>query len=156
MNENELIKQINNLEDKINPNKLVCRNLRASDWNTLQLWWKNWPEWAATSPTKDILPENGTSGLMIQKNGLPIVAGFIYETNSKCALLEWIVSSPQYRDKDRNQAVELLITEAEQYCKKMGYDYVFSIGRDSNLIKKHKKLGWFVDPGNSREIIKKI
>jgi len=154
MKEQELLKEIQDLEDSIHPNELVCRNLRENDWDTLCEWWSAWPEWNA--PGKDFLPDNGTGGLMIHKNGAPIVAGFIYETNSASVLLEWIVSNPKYRQDDRNTAVEMLITEAERITKEMGYKYMFTIGRNQNLIKKHKKLGWFVDSKPSYEITKKL
>ena len=108
------------------------------------------------TPVKNFLPENGTGGIMIEKNGQPIVAGFIYETNSASILLEWIVSNPDYRDGDRQQAVEMLIIEAEKRTKELGYSYMFTIGRNKNLIETHRKLGWHVDDKPSHEIIKKL
>ena len=78
---------------------------------------------------KDFYPDNGKGGFIVEKNDKPIVAGFLYLTNSKGALLEWIVSDPDYRESDRNNAIELLITGVENVCKSMNYKYVFSIGR---------------------------
>ena len=72
--------------------ELNIRMLKDSDWNTLVEWWDAWPEWHA--PAKDFLPENGTGGFIVEKQDKPIVAGFLYTTNSKAALLEWIVSNP--------------------------------------------------------------
>ena len=66
------------------------RRLTEKDWDTLVSWWNNWPKWKA--PVKDFLPENGKGGLIVEINDIPVVAGFIYLTNSKTALLEWIVS----------------------------------------------------------------
>jgi len=154
MNESELLKEIENLDKEINTNKLIARSLRESDWETLLKWWSSWPDWAA--PSKDFLPDDGTGGIMVEKNNKPIVAGFIYETNSASVLLEWIVSDPEYRDNDRGQAVELLITEAEKLTKSLGYNYMFTIGRNKRLIETHKKLGWFVDEKPSYEITKKL
>ena len=154
MNELELLKEIEDLDKKINTCKLITRNLKESDWDTLVKWWDSWPDW--TAPSKDFLPDDGTGGLMVEKNGMPIVAGFIYETNSSSVLLEWIVSDPEYRDDDRGQAVELLITEAEKMTKSRGYNYMFTIGRNKRLIETHKKLGWSVDDKPSHEIIKKL
>ena len=91
-----------------------------------------------------------------QKNGKPVLAGFIYTTNSKGVWLEWIISDPTYRDKDRQQAIELLITGAENVSKKLGYKYMFSIGRNKHLIETHKKLNWKVDKTPSHELIKNI
>ena len=128
--------------------------LKDSDWDTLVEWWDSWPEW--TAPSKDFLPDNGKGGFMVEKNNQPIVAGFLYTTNSKAALLEWIVSNPKYRESDRNEAVELLIKGAENVCKEQGIKYIFSIGRNKNLIKTHKKLGYQVDDKPSYEIVKII
>ena len=94
--------------------ELNIRRLTENDWETLCKWWDAWPKW--TNPAKDFLPDNGKGGLMVEKNNVPIVAGFLYFTNSKGVLLEWIVSNPEYRDKDRRQAIELLIKGAEEVC----------------------------------------
>ena len=80
MDELELLKEIENLDKTINTKELFTRKLKASDWNTLVAWWDTWPDWVA--PPKGFLPDNGTGGFMVEKNGIPIVAGFIYETNS--------------------------------------------------------------------------
>ena len=134
--------------------ELKARQLKDSDWETLTAWWDSWPDWV--SPSKDFLPDNGTGGLMIQKNNKPIVAGFLYFTNSRSVLLEWIISDPNYKETDRQEAVELLIKTAEKVCKDAGKKYMFSIGRNKNLIKLHEKIGWNVDKKASYEIVKKI
>ena len=119
MNELELLKEIENLNKEITTGKLFARDLNEEDWDTLTSWW-------------NALPDNGKGGIMIEKNNVPIVAGFIYETNSASVLLEWIISNPEYRDTDRQDAIEMLITEAEKLTKKMGYQYMFTIGRNKN------------------------
>ena len=134
--------------------KLNIRKLKESDWDTLVKWWDSWPEWVA--PPKTFLPENGTGGLIVEKDKQPIVAGFLYFTNSQAVLLEWIVSNPEYRDTDRQEAIELLINMAEEICKKQNQVHMFSIGRNKHLIETHKKLGWKVDKKPSYEIVKNI
>tara|TARA_B100001250_G_scaffold90761_1_gene75435 strand:- start:475 stop:939 length:465 start_codon:yes stop_codon:yes gene_type:complete len=154
MNELELLQEIESLDKTINTNELFTRKLRESDWDTLVAWWSTWPEWNA--PARGFLPENGTGGLMVEKNGIPIVAGFIYETNSDGVLFEWVVSNPDYREKDRKDAIEKLINDAETKIRGMGYKHIFSIGRNKSLMDTHKKLGWFVDSKPSHEIIKNL
>ena len=134
--------------------ELNIRKLNNTDYDTLVKWWNGWKEWSP--PSREFLPDNGTGGFIVEKNNKPIVAGFIYSTNSKAALLEWIVSDPAYRDDDREMAIELLITASENVCKEMGYKYVFTIGRNKNLINTHKKLKWNVDEKPSHEIVKII
>jgi len=154
MSELELLKEIERLANKASEDILVCRYLKEEDWDLLSSWWKWW-RWSSNND-KDFFPDNGTCGIMIEKNGTPIVAGFIYYTNSKVALLEWIISNPRYKQSDRKQAIELLITEAEQIVKEKGYKYMFSTVRNKHLINTHEKLGWTVDKNPSHEITKKL
>ena len=154
MNELELLKEIENLNKEITTGKLFARDLNKEDWDTLTSWWNAWPNW--TTPGKDFLPANGTGGIMIERNEECIAAGFLYKTNSNVIILEWIVSNPKYRDTDRQDAIEMLITEAEKLTKKMGYQYMFTIGRNKNLIETHRKLGWSIDDKPSHEITKKL
>jgi len=131
---------------------LNIRRLTDKDWDTLVSWWDNWPKWKA--PVKDFLPENGKGGLIVEINDVPVVAGFIYLTNSKTALLEWIVSNPEYRESDRKQAIELLITGAENLIKSLDYKYLFAVMQHKGLIETHKKLGWKADTKPSYELTK--
>ncbi len=133
---------------------MKLRTLTEQDWDTLCNWWDAWPKWV--NPPKSFLPDNGKGGFMVEKEGKPICAGFIYLTNSDAVLLEWIVSDPEYRESDRKDALELLITGAEAACKEIGKKHMFTIGRNRNLIDMHKKLGWTVDSDPSHEIVKKI
>ena len=128
------------------------RKLTEEDWETLCSWWKWWPKWEA--PVKDFLPENGTGGLIVEINNIPVVAGFIYFTNSKTALLEWIVSNPNYRETNRKDAIEALITASEEYIKQKDYKYVFAVMQHKKLIQTHEKLGWIADAKHSYELTK--
>ena len=132
--------------------ELNIRKLKETDWETLCEWWKEWPMWEP--PALEFLPDNGKGGLMVERNGKPVMAGFIYLTNSKTALLEWIISDPQYRETDRKELLELLITGSEDVCKELGYMFLFSVCRSKKLINTHKKLGWNVDENPSYELVK--
>tara|TARA_Y100000310_G_scaffold57897_1_gene53054 strand:- start:1323 stop:1733 length:411 start_codon:yes stop_codon:yes gene_type:complete len=133
--------------------ELVFRPLKEEDYETICKWWKWW-RWPVIP--KEMLPDKGKSGFIVEKNNIPIVSAFLYLTNSTGALLEWIVSNPEYREDDRKEAIELLITNAEVVCKNMGITYMFSIGRSKHLMKTHEKLGWQVDKKPSYEIIKNL
>jgi hypothetical protein len=134
-------------------NKLNFRPLKEEDYKTICEWWKWW-RWPVIP--REMLPDKGKSGFIVEKNNIPIVSAFLYLTNSTGALLEWIVSNPEYREDDRKEAIELLITNAEDVCKNMGITYMFSIGRSKHLMKTHEKLGWQVDKKPSYEIIKNL
>ena len=146
------MKEIQKMRSQIK-DTFITRNINESDWSILVSWWKWW-RW--TIMPKGFLPENGTGGIMIEKNNIPIIAGFLYETNSDVLILEWVVSNPKYKEKDRKEAVELLIKEAENRAKQLNYKYMFSVGRSKHLINTHEKLGWKIDKKPSHEITKKL
>ena len=131
--------------------ELNIRRLNDEDYSILVKWWDAWPEWQA--PPKTFLPD---TGFIVEKNNIGIVAGYVYMTNSKAALLEWIISNPEYRESDRKDAITLLIQAVERVLKDQGIVHVFTIGRNKHLINTHKKLGWMVDEKPSYEIIKNL
>ena len=126
------------------------RRLEESDYVTISKWWKAW-KWPVLPKT--FLPD---TGFIVEKNNIGIVSGYVYMTNSKAALLEWIVSNPEYRESDRKDAITLLIQAVERVLKDQGVKHIFTIGRNKSLIKKHKELGWDVDENPSYEIIKNL
>jgi len=133
--------------------ELKVRALQESDWETLQEWWKwwRWPEM-----NRDLLPMNGLGGLMICKGDIPVIAGFLYLSNSKVAWLDWIISNPEYKESDRKTALTLVIDSLEEVAKQQNYSIIISIARNKSLINIHKNLGYTVDENPSYEISKKI
>lgn len=129
------------------------RTLTGSDYEILSDWWKAWG-WPVMA--KDMLPDNGTGGIMVENKGENIVAGFLYWSNSKLVWLDWIISNPNADKKIRKQAIEMLILTAEQMVKEAGSKYMMSISRSNSLLKIHEKIGWSIDKTPSHEMIKVI
>jgi len=129
------------------------RTLTESDYEILSDWWKAWG-WPVMA--KDMLPDNGTGGIMVENKGENIVAGFLYWSNSKLVWLDWIISNPNADKKIRKQAIEMLILTAEQMVKDAGSKYMMSISRSNSLLKIHEKIGWSIDNTPSHEMIKVI
>lgn len=129
--------------------KLNIRKLNKKDLDTAKKWWSKWPEWVA--PPDDFLPD---TGIVVESNNKPVVIGFIYLTNAKVCLLEWIISDPEYRQDDRQSLIELLIIGAENMVKELDYKYMFSVCKHKNLINTHEKLGWKTDEKPSHELTK--
>ena len=134
-------------------NELMFRPLKKEDYDTICKWWKWW-RWPIIP--REMLPDDGESGFIVEKDNTLIVSAFLFITNSKGAKLEWIVSNPKYKEDDRKEAIELLINNIERVCKNMGLKYIFSIGRNKHLMETHEKLGWLVDKKPSFEIIKNL
>jgi len=129
------------------------RTLMESDYKILSDWWIAW-SWPVMA--KDMLPDNGTGGIMVEHEGENIVAGFLYWSNSKLVWLDWIISNPK-SDKDiRQEAIKKLILTAESMTKKAGSKYMMSISRSNSLLKIHEQMGWTIDKTPSHEMIKII
>lgn len=135
--------------------ELKVRALQESDWQTLVNWWSSWEDWKI-HPTKESLPMNGIGGLIVEDEESPIVAGFLYLTNSNIAWMEWIISDKNYKKENKREAIELLINSLEQVAKSTGKDIIFSVSKNKGLLNIHKKLGYTIDENPSCEILKKI
>ena len=132
---------------------MKTRTLNESDWETLSDWWKSWG-WPVLP--KDMLPDNGTGGIMVEHDNKNIVAGFLYWSNSKLVWLDWIISNPDAKKDLRQEAIKKLILTAESMVKEAGSNYMMSISRSNSLLKIHKQMGWSVDKTPSHEMIKVI
>jgi hypothetical protein len=139
----------------LNKMKLKVRQIEISDWDMLVEWWNSWKDWGI-GPSKETLPLNGTGGLIVESNGVPIIAGFLYLTNSKVAWLEWIVSDPEYKNNNKKEAIELLIKSLEDVARNAKAEIILSVGRNKSLLNIHEGLGYTVDKNPSHEISKNI
>ena len=129
------------------------RTLTESDYEILTDWWKAWG-WPIL--VKDMLPDNGTGGIMVENEGENIVAGFLYWSNSKLVWLDWIISNPKVNRDIRQEAIKKLILTAEHMTKEAGSKYMMSISRSNSLLKTHEQMGWNVDKTPSHEMVKII
>lgn len=122
--------------------------------NILSGWWKDW-RW--TPPVKSFLPENGTGGLIVYDGDTPVVAGFIYNTNSDVAWADWIISNIKYKDREkRKMAIEALLTALEDVAKKMNKKFIYALVKNQPLINTYKKLGYIQGEAYNTELIKSI
>lgn len=128
------------------------RKLTVEDYdNYLVKWWKAWG-WEPIP--RDFLPEDGTSGLMVTKGDENICAGFLYLTNAKVCLTEFVVSNNEYREKDRSEAIELLIDCILELANDNGYKYAHVILKNNSLVNKYLDAGYTVSDKKVTEMIK--
>lgn len=128
------------------------RPLQEHDYDMLFQWWKWW-RWQA--PPRECLPNEGLGGIMVYKDSIPVCAGFLYFTNSKMAWLEFIVSNPEYRDKDRKEALQLLIHELTGIAQRKGYKAVFASVKNKSLINHYEACGYTVNK-DCAELVKAV
>lgn len=104
--------------------------------------WFKW--WRFPAPPKEMLPENGLGGVMVSAGGVDVCAGFLYLTNSKTFWVEYIVSNPEYRDKDRSIGISVLLTELKLIAKSKGMKFGFMSVKNPALI-GHLKDNGFIE-----------
>ena len=117
--------------------KLTVRTLTEDDYSLLESWWKGWG-WPVVG--KNILPDEGTGGIMVENENKPLAAGFIYWSNSGLCWFDWVISDPEGNKRIRPLAVKYLIQTAEQMVKDAGKSCIMSISRSTSLLKIHKKF----------------
>lgn len=126
------------------------RLLTDNDFTTLINWWNFW---RFPAPKKELLPDNGCGGIMVYKDDVEICAGYLFFTNSKMAWIEFIVSNPNYKQKDRKEAINFLINELGQIAKSKGYEVLFTSVKNENLIKRFKECNYIIGSKNTTEMI---
>ncbi|MGH2666032.1 hypothetical protein [Flavobacterium sp.] len=116
------------------------RNLIDSDYDNFLVGW--WKQWRWTPPPRDFLPQNGTGGVMVEKEGIPIVAGFVYLTNSAVAWSEFIISNFEYKEPDRKQAIKIIIQELSEISRQCGAKYIYTVVKNPSLQKMYEEMGF--------------
>ena len=126
------------------------RLLQHDDYENLVKWWNFWK---FPAPPRDYLPEEGTGGIIISKDGVDVCAGFLFLNNSKIAWLEYIVSNPEYKQKNRKEAIVELIETLCSIAKNRGYKAVFSSLKSEPLIQRYLEAGFVKGSTNTTEVI---
>jgi hypothetical protein len=127
------------------------RLLEESDYPQLVEWWK-WHRFSP--PLQEMLPDNGTCGIMLSKDGINICTGFIYFTNSKMCWIEFIVSNPDYRESDRKECLELLINSLCNLAGNYGFKVAYTNLKNASLIDRFTDCEFVKGSVNTTEMIR--
>tara|TARA_R100001463_G_scaffold114973_1_gene170183 strand:- start:10394 stop:10798 length:405 start_codon:yes stop_codon:yes gene_type:complete len=132
--------------------KLQIRKIIESDWNFLPSWWKKYND---KPIPRAFLPENGLGGFMVCKESDPIGCMFLYTTNSKTAIPGVTVSDKDYRDNDRDEALQLLLDFTVKFAEDLGFKYSWVVANENMLLKKYEKNGFTKFGKPCYELLKK-
>ncbi len=148
---------------------LRVRKLLESDWEFLPKWWDKYDQepWIHTENFRDIMPgafligeydtkRAGLGGFMVCKDDHPIAAMWLGLTNSHCALPTAAISDPEYRDKDRKKAIQLLVNFVTDFAKDLGFKYSFGWAQKGYMLDYYLKAGYNKFDNPSYELIKKL
>ncbi|MGQ8868401.1 hypothetical protein [Myroides sp. TSA_177.3] len=128
-----------------------ARVLKKEDDLELVSWW-TW--WRFPPPLQEMLPNNGTCGIMLSKEGITICAGFIYYTNSKMCWIEFVVSNPNYRESDRKEALVSLINKLGEIAKSQGYKAAYTKLKNASLINHFADFQYIKGSTETTEMVK--
>ena len=127
---------------------ITFRSFEEGDYETCAGWWKWWwGSFGAEPIRRGFLPKNERC-FMIEKNNTPVAATFLilsYDIPA-VAWTTYLVSNPKYREKDRRELIEKLITNVEKEAEKYGVLQLFTVCGDKHISDIHKNLGWDMSP----------
>ena len=118
--------------------------------NILKGWWKDW-EWEA--PSRDFLPQDGQGGIMVWDGDTPVCAGFLYNTNSKVAWVDWIISNKEYKES-RKEALSILIQTLTSVAKNLDNKFAYALIKHNGLIGVYEQQGYTTGDSYNKEMIK--
>ena len=135
--------------------KLIFRSFNDEDYTTVFKWWDWW--WGEEKGIeRSILPHDDYC-YIIEKNNIPVASAFLYvDKNAPIGYLTFIVSNPEYKEKDRRFIIEKLITNIEKEAKSQGIKFVFTVCESTHMQNIHNKLGWTISKAPSYETFKYI
>ena len=85
----------------------------------------------------------------------PIAAMWLWKTNSKTAIPAVVISDRNYKEKDRSDALQLLVNHTTDIAERMGFKYSFAWAKPGLLLDKYKNADYYVDESPSYELILK-
>lgn len=116
----------------------------------IRSWWESY-KWAPIP--EDLLPQ---TGYIIWQELQPLVSGFVYMTDSKFGVLEWVLANPESDTIKRREALDLLITTLVSAAKEKGCTCLFTTAEHPGLIERYKTHGFTVGDVNMTNLIRRI
>lgn len=114
------------------------RQFNESDYPTIVGWWQGWG-WKKVPPLSS-LPTR--TGLVIEYDNKPVIAGFIYITEVSFSFINWLVSDKTITDKEvRKQCLNALTSGLIEMAKENGKDIVFTCTSNPFLVRNFKQHG---------------
>ena len=124
------------------------RSFKKGDYETCVDWWNWWwGSFGAEPIRRGFLPKDERC-FIIEKNNIPIAATFLILSYDIPALAwtTYLVSNPDYREKDRRNLIETLIKNVEKEAEKYGVLQLFTVCGDKHMSDIHRSLGWDMSP----------
>ena len=130
------------MKDNIN-----FRSFKEGDYEICCEWWKWWWKKVGLDPVQRVFLPKDERCFVLEKDGIPIVATFLFLTEIPIvAWTTYLVSNPEYKEKDRRDLIKLLIKNVEKEAEKIGIMQLFTICMNDHMTNIHKDLDWILMP----------
>ncbi len=129
-------------------NKIVFRSFKEGDYETVCEWWKWWwGSFGAEPIRRGFLPKDKRC-YIIEKDGIPVASTFLILSYDIPAVAwnTYLVSNPDYREKDRRELIETLIKNVEKEAEKYGVLQLFTVCGDKHIADIYRDLEWDMAP----------
>ena len=123
------------------------RSFKEGDYETCCKWWEWWWEHNEQAPPRRVFLPKDERCFIIEKNGIPIAATFLFLI--EVSIIGWttyLVSNPEYKEKDRRDLIKLLIQNVEKEAEKYGIMQLFTVCGDRHMSNIHDSLDWIMIP----------
>jgi len=130
------------MKDSIN-----FRSFEEGDYEACCNWWKWWWGEGGRDPVKRCFLPKDKRCFVIEKNGVPVACYFLFIMEPQIvAWTTYLVSNPEYKEKDRRDLINLLIQNVEKEAERYGIMQLFTVCGDRHMSKIHENLGWLMSP----------
>ena len=120
----------------------TIRSIKIEDYKYINNWWlENGEE---EPPSLSMLPDGGLGGVLVEKNGIPIAAMYLYLTNSAVGYIANAIADPKYKSKDRFELITRLIDECVRRGAAVGCSMVWATSQSKGIIKRCRELNYEV------------
>ena len=129
-------------------NNINFRSFKEGDYETCCKWWKWWWGSFGGEPIRrGFLPKDERC-YVIEKDEVPVACTFLilsYDIPA-VAWTTYLISNPEYKEKDRRDIIGLLINNVEKEAEKYGVLQLFTVCNDKHISDIHRDLGWEMAP----------
>jgi len=115
----------------------------SKDYDILSSWWRAHDSFP---PKREHL---SPIGIVVEVEGKPVCAGFLYNTDSKICVFEFVVCDPEASKENRHDALNHLIETIQKLAKELEYTLIYTSINIESYIKKLEKAG-FVETDNNQ------
>ena len=127
-------------------NNIVFRTFNEGDYKMCCDWWEWWWRNGQGPVPRAFLPKD-ERWFVIEKNNTPIACYFLFIMEPRTVgWATYLVSNPEYKEKDRRDIIKLLIQNVEKEAKKYGIMQLFTVCGDVHMSNIHNSLDWIMIP----------